>query len=234
MRIGIILCDHVAGPFRAIAGDYDDMVKEMFTEQVHAFVIYDAQSGGLPADSHDCDGYVISGSSASVYEDHRWIRDLEGFIRQAHSDAVSIFGICFGLQAMATALGGSVERSEQGWGVGVHTMKVGAARPWMQPRTDTISLIMSHRDQVVRLPPAARLLGSSDHCTNAMVEFTPLCVGIQGHPEFPADYARALYGARRDSLGDLAERATASLDDPTDAATVADWILRFLSDNDFR
>ena len=230
MRIGIIQCDHVADPFTAIAGDYDDMVKEMFTEQGHAFVVYDAQGGGLPADSRDCDGYIITGSSASVYEDQQWIRELEVFIRRAHIEAVPVFGICFGLQAMATALGGAVERSEYGWGVGVHRMDVVIGRPWMDPRADAISLIMSHRDQVTELPPAARLLGSSDHCANAMVEFAPRCVGIQGHPEFPADYVRALYGSRREAIGDRTDRALASLDDPTDDAKVGDWILRFLSD----
>lgn len=230
VSIGIIQCDHVARPFAAIAGDYDDMVKALFTAQDLTFVNYDALGGNLPAEPRVCDGYIISGSSVSAYDDQPWIRSLEGFIRLASSDAVPIFGICFGLQVMATAMGGMVEQSEYGWGVGVRRMHLVVDRPWMDPRADSISLIMSHRDQVTELPASALVLGSSDHCANAMVEFTPRCVGIQGHPEFPADYARALYGSRRHTLGDQTDLAVVSLDDPTDGAMVGDWILRFLSD----
>jgi hypothetical protein len=54
-------------------------------------------------------------------------------------------------------------------------------------------------------------------------------VGIQAHPEFGADYVRALLEDRVDRIGE-AQTATAleSLDAPTDEAVVAAWIVTFL------
>ncbi|GMR01697.1 MAG: GMP synthase [Acidimicrobiia bacterium] len=224
MRIGLLQCDYVLDRYRSIAGDYHNMIEAMLDHRPADFVVFDVRGGELPEHPRACEAYIISGSSASVYEDERWIRGLESFVVAATEAKVPIFGICFGLQAMATAFGGTVERSESGWGVGVHTMRVGDRRSWMDPGNDTIGLIMIHQDQIVALPEPATVLGSSDHCANFLVEFTPTCVGIQGHPEFPAPYARALYEDRRERLGDLAGPAIESLATSTDADVVTDWI----------
>lgn len=38
----------------------------------------------------------------------------------------------------------------------------------MSPQLTQFSLLVSHKDQVTRLPPGAELLASSDFCANAM------------------------------------------------------------------
>ncbi len=224
MRIGLLQCDHVAQRYRSIAGDYDVMVRAMLREEGPSLISYDVRLGGMPSGPSECDAYIISGSASSVYDDEQWIRDLETFIRLASRESVPMFGICFGLHAMATAFGGKVECSERGWGVGVHAMHVDHHRPWMDPNKDVIALIMSHQDQVVTLPDGAELLGSSDHCQNNFVEFTPTCIGVQGHPEFQAAYARALYGGRMERLGDRFDPAMVSLRSRTDSATIVAWM----------
>ncbi len=224
MHIGLLQCDYVANRYRSIAGDYHDMIEAMLGPRPADLAVFDVRGGELPEHPRACEAYIISGSSASVYEDEQWIRGLVAFVVTATEAEVPIFGICFGLQAMATAFGGTVERSERGWGVGVHTMRIGDHRSWMDPGNDTIGLIMSHQDQIVVLPERATVLGSSDHCANFPVEFTPTCVGIQGHPEFPAPYARALYEDRRKRLGDVVGPAIESLATRTDADVVTDWM----------
>jgi len=225
MRIGLLLCDHVSDEYRQIAGNYDEMFASMLEGRGVELNAYDVRNGRFPVDPTECDGYLVSGSRASVYEDEQWIRDLEGFVRRAVDASVPIFGVCFGLQVMATALGGTVEKSDRGWGVGVHTMTVVERRPWMAPCTDAVSLATSHQDQVVQLPTGATVLGSTDHCVNFLVEFVPGYVGIQGHPEFSAPFMKAIYSDRRDQLGGLADRAIVSLDSPTDTSVVVDWAL---------
>lgn len=233
MRVGLLQCDHVRDEYQAISGDYNDMFGALLEDFDWTLVVYDAQAGQLPADPHECDGYVISGSAASVYDEEAWIRDLEEFVRRAIGEEVPMFGVCFGLQLMATALGGTVEKSDRGWGVGVHTAIVDVASDWMEPGAGSVSLIMSHKDQVTELPNGARVLGSSEHCHNYLVQFSPSSVGVQGHPEFTPAYAGALLTHRRPLLGDLTDPAISSLESATDSSTVAAWIHQLLTDAQF-
>jgi len=79
---------------------------------------YDVAAGELPARVEDHDGYLITGSPAGVYEPLEWIAPLLDFLRAARG--AKLVGVCFGHQALAQALGGHVEKSERGWGVGLH------------------------------------------------------------------------------------------------------------------
>lgn len=229
MRIGFLVCHHVEERYRPIVEDYASMIEEMLDAHPFELIVYDAVGGELPQDPGECDGYLISGSAASVYESQQWIRDLRSFVFTVVEHEVPIVGICFGHQVLASALGGVVERSERGWGGGVHSMQVRQRRTWMAPTLDEIALIMAHQDQVVALPDGAKVLGSSAHCPNFLVEFTPKAIGIQGHPEFPAPFAALFYEDRRDQIGESVDRALASLDTPTDSGVVADWIYNLLA-----
>jgi GMP synthase-like glutamine amidotransferase len=67
------------------------------------FVTYPALDGVIPKSVRDADGWLITGSKFSVYENHSWIPPLEDFLRRAYAEAVPIVGICFGHQLMAQA-----------------------------------------------------------------------------------------------------------------------------------
>ena len=229
MRIGLLVCHHVEERYRPIVEDYASMIDEMLGGHSFDLVVYDAVESEFPQDPGECDAYLISGAAASVYEPETWIRELERFVSRVVEDAVPIVGICFGHQVLASALGGVVERWERGWGGGVHSMQVRQRRTWMVPPLDEVALIMAHQDQVTALPDGATVLGSSDHCANFLVEFTPNAIGIQGHPEFPVAFAAMFYEDRRETVGEPIDRALASLSTPTDAGIVADWIYNVLA-----
>ena len=67
------------------------------------------------------DAIVPMGAPWSVYDESTigaWVLEEVGLLRRAHDAGVPVLGICFGGQALATALGGSVERApeaEIGW-----------------------------------------------------------------------------------------------------------------------
>lgn len=230
MHIGLLVCGDLPERYSAIAGDFPEWIETLLRDDGLAQVVFDVTAGDLPDDSSGCDAYIISGSASSVYEDEAWISDLKEFVRRAADRRVPVFGICFGHQILAEALGGSVERAENGWGIGVHTMRVVQRRSWMDPQVESVDLAMSHQDQVVELPETAVVLGSSDHCENYLVEYTPTVVGIQGHPEFPASFAQALYEDKRGELGEVVDDAIASISTPTDAALIAQWMKRLFAD----
>ena len=224
MRIGLLLSDFMPDEYLPISGEYVDMFAAMFSDHDVTLIPYDAYSRQLPATVNECDGYIISGSRSSVNDDEQWIEELKQVIREAVAADVPMFGVCFGLQAMAEALGGNVEEFAGGWGGGVSTMIIDEPRSWMAGAPASVSLIMSHEDQVVALPPGATRLGSSDHCENFLIEFAPRHVGIQGHPEFQTAFAEAIYRNYRDTRGQAADDAIATLNRPTDALLVARWM----------
>jgi GMP synthase-like glutamine amidotransferase len=229
MRIGLLLCGELPDRYISLAGTFPEWFETLLGDMGSSLVEFDATAGDLPTGSSSCDAYLISGSASSVYDDEPWIRDLEEWIRGVTKSGVPLFGICFGHQVLAEALGGTVARAENGWGLGVHTMRVDDDREWMDPHPESVRLLMSHQDQVVKLPENAAVLGSSDHCENYLVEFTPTAIGIQGHPEFSLAFAEALYEDKREHVGDLADDAIASLVTPTDSDLVSSWIRNLLA-----
>ncbi|MEY2571426.1 MAG: hypothetical protein QOE63_1776 [Acidimicrobiaceae bacterium] len=219
MRVGLLMCDHVDGRFRAIAGDYDDMFGALFSDL--DLVPYDAVGGVLPKAADDCDAWLLTGSRHSAYDDEPWISALSAFVRDLHVAGAPTVGICFGHQLLAHALGGRVERAASGWGVGAHAIERSADLEWR--------LLFMHQDQVVALPDDGVVLGSTDHCPVAALQIGPSMVGVQAHPEFSADYERALLDLRVERIGEAkVAAARASLDAPTDERAAASWLAAFM------
>ena len=119
----------------------------------------------FPADVTEFDGYLITGSSYSVYQDLAWIHHLMDFIRSAYAANLPMAGICFGHQALAHALGGRVAHSTRGWGAGIRSTKVVSRAAWMaHGKESSLNLLYMHQDQVEMLPPGATLLLEDPFC----------------------------------------------------------------------
>ncbi len=189
--------------------------------------------GALPAPS-GCEAILITGSPFGVYDDTPWMNPLRDFIRDAFVARRPMIGVCFGHQIIADAMGGDVRKSPKGWGVGRHTYDLLEHRSWMPDAGASVSLSVSHQDQVITPPPNAATLASSAHTAHAMLAYTDApVISIQGHPEFSDTFVSALYSARRGkSLTEAqADGAIASLAAPEDNARVATWFARFLRES---
>ncbi len=209
-------------------GRYDAMVRRMLGE-AYEYRTYAVHAGELPASPDEHQAYVVTGSSAGVYDDLPWIEPLKTFIRAAQGRARMV-GLCFGHQVMAEALGGRAEKSHKGWGLGLHRYAVDATEPWMD-QTRSIAVAASHQDQVVAPPAGATVLASSAFTPFAALLYAGgTAVSFQFHPEFERGMAAALVELRRERLPDPAEadRMLASFDGPSDAPLVAAWIRRFI------
>ncbi|MGE0883234.1 MAG: amidotransferase [Blastocatellales bacterium] len=229
MKIGLLECDHVREDLLPIAGDYRQMFADLFARHAPQLelVNFDVRNGEFPASVDACEAFVCTGSRFSAYDAEDWIRELKNFLRQLRNADKPFVGICFGHQVLAEALGGKVEKAEQGWGIGVHSLNVTRTESWMQPEQAACGIQYSHRDQVVRLPEQSVLLGESDHCPVAMYRVGETMLGIQGHPEFPAAYVEALVRGRTELIGEENVNA-ASFDAPTDEGIITHWLAKFL------
>ena len=214
--------------------DYPARFRALLGESV-ATVRFDVQAGRLPDDPTEFQGAIVTGSAAGVYDDLPWIAPLLDWLRNARGKT-RLVGICFGHQALAQAFGGHVEKSDRGWGVGLHRYEVATHEPWMYPRASTVSIAVSHQDQVVVRPPEARVIAACDFTPYAALAYDDPtggdngAVSFQCHPEFQPEYAAALVEARRGHRipHDVADEAIASLKGPNDRAVLTAWIRAFL------
>jgi GMP synthase-like glutamine amidotransferase len=229
MNLGILETGGPPGDLATRYPGYADMMRRMLGPAFQART-YDVRNGDLPESPTACEAWLVTGSAAGVYDRDPWIADLRAFLREA-SGAAPMVGICFGHQIMADAFGGEVIKSPKGWGVGLHSYAVTQVRPWMDSDAP-IRLSASHQDQVVGLPPGAEVIAASEFTPYAMLVYPERrAMSLQPHPEFTADYTRALIEGRRGTRidADFADAAIASLDGKDDRERVAVWLRRFLT-----
>ncbi len=232
IRIGLLVSDFpVDDERRALGGGFPEVFANLF-ERFDIEVTLETYSiveGEFPLDLASVDGWIITGSRYSAYDDEPWIHRLGELIRTVHG-RVPLVGICFGHQMIARALGGRVGLAPQGRGIGVLPVHVSTTEPWMDPPLETVYLIASHQDQVLALPPDGRVLAGSDFCPVGIYAVGDTTIGIQSHPEFTPTIADALLTQREHQIDATAfGRARASLAEPTDAGTVAAWISLFVT-----
>jgi GMP synthase-like glutamine amidotransferase len=231
MRIGILQTDHVRPQFVTRHGDYEDMFASLLRSEAPDLdlVVYDVQKA-IP-ETIDCDAYLITGSKDSVYDDLPWIMQLVDFVKASLAAGKKVIGVCFGHQLMAHFFGGRVAAADKGWGVGVHTSDVCHQYPWMADLpAQQLSLLSSHKDQVMELPHGAQLYLASDFCPLAGFVQGSQVLTVQGHPEFSAQYAADLMDMRAEILGEPVYQAgKKSLSRPTQSALMAKWMLSFIA-----
>ncbi|MCH8617272.1 type 1 glutamine amidotransferase [Sphingomonas sp. SM33] len=223
MKLAILETGRPPGQLAEEFGDYPAMFDEMLGRGFE-IEVFDVEAGEFP-DRNAHDAVLITGSPAGVYDPHPWIEPLLEFIRSAKESRM--VGICFGHQAMAQALGGRVEKSDKGWGAGLHRYDVVRQEPWMDAAS-SIADPASHQDQVVVQPPNTDVTVASDFTPFAGLAWTDRpAISFQFHPEFSPAFAKALIEKRYDIVPNP-DAAMASLDAPNDNARVAGWIRRFL------
>ncbi len=205
-----------------------------FLESVQApfeYVTYEVAQGQLPESIDACDAYLITGSPTGAYDADPWIKPLAAFIHESYHNHKRLVGICFGHQILADALGGHVEKSEKGKGLGLKTFAINATKPWMSKPTSQCSLYFVHQDQVIDLPPEAELLGGNAFCPNALYTIDNRVLGVQGHPEFTRDLMEKILTAYKEQADpEVLATAVASLNNGTpDNKLMATWIVNFLA-----
>ncbi len=230
MKLGILQCDSVRNEFQLEFGNYPEMFVHLFQEIdptvcVH---IYNVELGEYPATPDECEAYITTGSKASVYEDLPWLIEFKAFLRVLYAEKIKLVGICFGHQLIAEVFGGKVKKSDKGWGVGVSVNQVIEHKTWMQPQRDTLHIIVSHQDQVTRLPDQAQLLAISDFCPNYMYQLGGSILALQGHPEFSKLYSEKLMHFREKQIGgETYQAGLNTLKLNTHERVLAQWLLNF-------
>ena len=122
---------------------------------------------------------VLSGGPASVYAE-----DAPGLDPTVVTSEVPVFGICYGFQAMASALGGEVERTGTAEYGGTPLQVVGGDSTLFHGLPRQQSVWMSHGDSVVAAPPGFDVVATTAGAPVAAFEDVGRrLAGVQFHPE---------------------------------------------------
>ncbi|MGD9956283.1 MAG: type 1 glutamine amidotransferase [Candidatus Nanopelagicales bacterium] len=184
MRALFVQQDHVSpvGPVGAqlAARGYD--VEEFLVVPEDRF--HEPNVDAVFPDPRDYDVIVPMGAPWSVYDESTigaWILEELTFLRTAHEAGVPVLGICFGGQALASALGGAVERAPEA--------EVG----WYEIDSDAPGLVENgpwfqwHHDRWVA-PPGAEVIARTPVAQQAYT--IGRSMGVQFHPELTPDQLR--------------------------------------------
>jgi GMP synthase (glutamine-hydrolysing) len=129
-----------------------------------------------------------------VTERAAWSELTAGWIRNAMDAELPMFGICFGHQLMAHALGGRVDYLPGGREIGTLPINFLADAP-LDALTDGMPTSFrahtTHEQSVVEIPPEATVLARSDRDPNHLVRYGRQAYSAQFHPEFNAEVMRA-------------------------------------------
>ena len=121
-------------------------------------------------------GFILSGGPASIYEDGA--PHVPDYVLESGRP---ILGICYGMQALTDALGGTVSAStDREYGATEIEVEESGALLHSGPQ----QVWMSHGDHVEKLPPGFRSVAFSDNSPNAAIEHEGAKIyGLQFHPE---------------------------------------------------
>lgn len=179
-------------------------------------------------------GFIITGSASSVTERAPWMLRAEALIRAIADAGTPLFGICFGHQLVASALGGRVAKNPRGREIGTVVVRRrppdphGPHDPIVADLPPVFHANHSHVDSVVELPPGARHLAETDLEPHAAYAIGATIKCVQFHPEIDGDAMRGYVAARASIIategGDPAAILARVTDTPDGAATLRAFV----------
>jgi GMP synthase (glutamine-hydrolysing) len=154
----------------------------------------------LPAPK-DIAGAVITGSGAMVTDRETWSENTAAWLRNAMDAELPLFGVCYGHQLLAHALGGTVGWLPGGREIGTqpirrngHEDKLLDGMPVDFPAHTT------HRQSVLQAPRDARVLARSEADPHQILRYGANAISTQFHPEFSTRFMRAYLRNRQPAL----------------------------------
>lgn len=163
-----VVLDHGEYPKRGF-------IEERADQRGFRLVAVDSTAGSALPNADEVDLVIVLGSDAGAHDDTlEWVRRELGFIENALDVGTPVFGICFGGQLLARAMGGTVipgEKLEVGW------RAVNTADPDLVPEGPWLEL---HSDEFT-VPPGAREIARNHRGVQAFI--AERAAGVQFHPE---------------------------------------------------
>ena len=140
-----------------------------------------------------------------VTERHDWSERSADWLRQAVQAGLPVFGICYGHQLLAHALGGEVGDNPAGRELGTVELRLTDAAgsdPLFGGLPDAFAAQATHLQTVLQPPNGATVLARSDQDACQAFRCGDAAWGVQFHPEFSVERMRGYVQARAQALRD--------------------------------
>jgi GMP synthase (glutamine-hydrolysing) len=162
--------------------DFGSQYNQLIARRVRAFGVaaqilpFDTECNALEALRPS--GLILSGGPASV---HR--QSAPQLDPRVLDLGLPVLGICYGMQALAQANGGTVRSAEFGE-YGLADLHVTSDDPLFAELNSSSQVWMSHRDAVVGMPSSWSAIASTENCPHAAIRRVDRpWWGLQFHPE---------------------------------------------------
>lgn len=148
-------------------------------------------------------GAIISGSGAMVTERLDWSERSAAWLADAARAGMPLFGICYGHQLLAHALGGTVDWNPCGREIGtvaIQRLADADTDPLLARLPANFGAHATHMQSVTGLPAGAVRLACSAQDACHAFRWGRNTWGVQFHPEFGTRLMRGYIRARREKL----------------------------------
>ena len=181
----------------------------LYRKNNEEWMYINVSTDGLPSEEllSKTKAILIPGSNLNVYNDYDFLRDTEKFLKKLIDDMLfnrkypqlKLLGICFGMQIINTALGGTVKKMEVRRGkpedieiIDDKFYEFNFYKKSGIEKKKILRISEAHGDEIVEYPDEKyhiKLYGSSKSCKNEiMVDDQEKILLIQGHPEYHPEF----------------------------------------------
>lgn len=198
----IIATGQPAEPLRR-HGDFAHWIRVAAGLPRDGAVVIDVQAGDTLPNREGFAGVIVTGSAAMVTDRLAWSEATAAWLRDAAHAGLPVFGICYGHQLLAHALGGEVGDNPVGREMGtveIELLPAAAQDPLFAPLPASFDAQLTHLQAVLRVPAGAEVLARSAADPCQAFRWGDNAWGVQFHPEFSATHMRGYIEARKIAL----------------------------------
>ncbi|MGE4319052.1 MAG: glutamine amidotransferase [Deferribacterales bacterium] len=212
-------------------GDFDDWMIRFMSVMRQMVKVVDVQKHSLP-ETVDFDGILVTGAHEMVTDRHRWSEDTAAYLKKAVEAEIPVFGVCYGHQLLAHALGGVVGNHPKGPEIGTVEVTLtddAKTDPIFKKMPKKFMAHVTHTQSVLTLPEEAVVLASNSYEPVEAFRVGKNAWGVQFHPEYDTIISREYAIFQKEKLKDV-DKVLSSIQDTPEANSMLERFVDYCTE----